>query len=47
VESNPVVGSSRNKTFGSVNSSTPIEVRFRSPPDIPRVNSLPMLVSAQ
>jgi len=34
-ESSPEVGSSNNITLGSVTSSTPIEVRFLSPPEIP------------
>ena len=33
--SSPVVGSSRKMRFGSVISSTPIEVRLRSPPETP------------
>ena len=39
-ESSPVVGSSKNIKFGSVTSSIPIEVRFRSPPDTP-LNKVP------
>lgn len=39
--SRPVVGSSRNKTDGDIISSIPILVRFRSPPEIPRMNSFP------
>lgn len=34
-ESNPEVGSSRRITLGSVTSSNPIEVLFRSPPESP------------
>lgn len=43
-ESNPVVGSSKNKSIGSVISSTPIEVLFRSPPETPLINGPPILV---
>ena len=32
VESNPVVGSSKNNKFGFETNSTPIESRFISPP---------------
>lgn len=39
--SKPVVGSSRNITDGSVISSMPMLVRFLSPPEIPRVISVP------
>ena len=39
--SRPVVGSSRNKTDGDIINSIPILVRFRSPPEIPRMNSFP------
>lgn len=45
-ESKPVVGSSKKSTLGSVNNSTPIEVRFRSPPETPLINELPTLVAA-
>jgi hypothetical protein len=41
LESSPVVGSSRNKIDGFVISSMPMFVRFRSPPDTPRMNSVP------
>ena len=40
--SSPVVGSSRNSTFGSMMSSMPMLVLFLSPPDTPRINSLPI-----
>lgn len=43
-ESRPVVGSSRKIKLGSVISSTPIEVRFRSPPDTPFTRGPPILV---
>ena len=39
--SNPVVGSSRNRTWGSMINSIPMLVLFLSPPDTPRMNSLP------
>ena len=39
--SSPVVGSSRNKMPGLMMSSIPIFVRFRSPPETPRMNSVP------
>ena len=39
--SKPVVGSSRNNTDGEMMSSMPMLVCFRSPPDTPRMNSLP------
>ena len=39
--SSPVVGSSRNKTDGDIINSIPMLVRFRSPPEIPRMNSFP------
>ena len=39
--SRPVVGSSRNKTDGDIINSIPILVRFRSPPEMPRMNSFP------
>lgn len=39
--SRPVVGSSRNKTDGDIINSIPMLVRFRSPPEIPRMNSFP------
>ena len=47
VESNPVVGSSKNITPGFVISSTPIEVLLRSPPLMPLMNVLPTFTSAQ
>ena len=40
--SSPVVGSSRNSTWGSMMSSMPMLVRFLSPPDTPRMNSVPI-----
>ena len=43
-ESNPVVGSSRKIRFGSVMSSTPIDVLFLSPPDTPFTKGPPILV---
>ena len=43
-ESRPVVGSSRKIRFGSVISSTPIEVLFLSPPEIPLTSGPPILV---
>lgn len=46
-ESSPVVGSSKNIIDGFVRSSTPIEVRFLSPPDIPRMSSDPIFVLEQ
>lgn len=39
--SRPVVGSSRNKTAGSIISSIPMFVLFLSPPEIPRVICVP------
>lgn len=41
LESSPVVGSSRNKTAGLVMSSIPMFTLFLSPPETPRVNSVP------
>lgn len=43
-ESRPVVGSSRKIRLGSVISSTPIEVRFLSPPETPLTSGPPILV---
>jgi len=43
-ESRPVVGSSRKIKFGSVMSSTPIDVRFLSPPETPLTSGPPILV---
>lgn len=43
-ESNPVVGSSKKISCGSVISSTPIDVLFLSPPDIPLTSAPPTLV---
>jgi len=45
-ESRPVVGSSRKIRFGSVISSTPIDVRFLSPPETPLINGPPIFVFA-
>ena len=45
-ESSPVVGSSKNIKLGSVISSTPIDVRLRSPPDTPFTSGPPIFVSA-
>jgi len=39
--SSPVVGSSKNKIGGDFMSSMPMLTRLRSPPDTPRINSLP------
>ena len=39
--SSPVVGSSRNKTDGEIINSIPIFVRFLSPPEMPRIISVP------
>lgn len=47
VESKPVVGSSRKMMLGFVISSTPIEVRFLSPPLIPLMKAFPTFTSAQ
>ena len=41
-ESRPVVGSSKNIKYGSVISSTPIEVLFLSPPEIPFIRVPPI-----
>ena len=43
--SSPVVGSSRNSTCGPIISSIPMLVRFLSPPDTPRKNSVPTYYS--
>lgn len=43
-ESNPVVGSSKNIIWGSVISSTPIDVLFLSPPETPLTRGPPILV---
>lgn len=43
-ESRPVVGSSKKIKFGSVMSSTPIEVLFLSPPETPLTKGPPILV---
>ena len=45
--SNPEVGSSKNKTFGSVNKLTAKDKRLFCPPDKPFKNWLPTFVSAQ
>jgi len=42
--SNPVVGSSKNSMDGLVSNSTPIDVLFLSPPEIPRISEFPTLV---
>ena len=42
----PVVGSSKKSTVGERTSSMPMLVRFRSPPDMPRLFSVPTLESA-
>jgi hypothetical protein len=47
VESSPVVGSSKKIIPGFVISSTPIDVRFLYPPEIPFMKAFPILVSAQ
>lgn len=41
-ESRPVVGSSKKMRFGSVMSSTPIDVLFLSPPDTPLMRGPPI-----
>lgn len=46
VESNPVVGSSRKMIDGLMSNSTPMEVLFFSPPEIPLISALPTYVSA-
>ena len=46
VESNPVVGSSKKIIPGFVTSSTPIDVLFLSPPEIPLMKVFPILVLA-
>ena len=46
-ESSPLVGSSRKIKDGLVISSTPMDVLFRSPPEIPLIIVLPIRVSAQ
>jgi hypothetical protein len=43
-ESRPVVGSSRKTRFGSVISSTPIDVLFLSPPETPLTKGPPIFV---
>lgn len=45
-ESRPDVGSSSRMQYGSLTNSTPIEVLFLSPPEIPLIIALPMSVSA-
>ena len=45
--SSPDVGSSRKTSVGFMTSSIPTEVRFFWPPEIPRIISSPMYVSAQ
>lgn len=44
VESSPVVGSSKKIMEGLMSSSKPIEVRFFSPPDTPRMRVSPIHV---
>lgn len=46
VESNPVVGSSKKIIPGFVTNSTPIDVLFLSPPEIPLMNVFPIFVLA-
>mmetsp|Transcript_49231 Transcript_49231/g.137915 ORF Transcript_49231/g.137915 Transcript_49231/m.137915 type:complete len:244 (+) Transcript_49231:585-1316(+) len=46
-ESKPLVGSSKSTIEGFVMSSTPTEVRFLSPPEMPLTKALPMKVSLQ
>jgi hypothetical protein len=46
VESSPVVGSSRKMIPGLVTNSTPIDVLFRYPPEIPLMKVFPIFVSA-
>jgi hypothetical protein len=43
-ESSPVVGSSKKMSYGSVISSTPMEVLFLSPPETPLMRGPPILV---
>lgn len=43
-ESSPVVGSSKKMRLGSVINSTPIDVRFLSPPETPLISGPPILV---
>jgi len=43
-ESNPVVGSSKKISIGSVINSTPMEVLFLSPPDTPLIRAPPIFV---
>mmetsp|Transcript_10492 Transcript_10492/g.24298 ORF Transcript_10492/g.24298 Transcript_10492/m.24298 type:complete len:228 (-) Transcript_10492:97-780(-) len=45
-ESRPEVGSSKKMSFGCMTSSTPMAVRFFSPPEMPRISSSPTSVSA-
>ena len=45
-ESSPLVGSSKNIKDGLVINSTPIDVLFRSPPEIPLIITFPISVSA-
>jgi len=44
--SSPVVGSSKKIILGFVSNSTPIEVLFFYPPEIPFIKTLPIMVSA-
>ncbi len=43
-ESRPVVGSSKKRQLGDVIISMAIDVRFLSPPEIPRLNAVPTCV---
>jgi hypothetical protein len=45
VLSRPEVGSSRSMRLGLISSSCPMLTRFRSPPEMPRMNGPPMIVS--
>mmetsp|Transcript_39863 Transcript_39863/g.43196 ORF Transcript_39863/g.43196 Transcript_39863/m.43196 type:complete len:84 (-) Transcript_39863:633-884(-) len=42
--SNPLVGSSKNRTGGRVINANPILTRLHCPPEIPRAKGLPMTV---
>eukprot|EP00276_Gloeochaete_wittrockiana_P012055 CAMPEP_0184371782 /NCGR_PEP_ID=MMETSP1089-20130417/163591_1 /TAXON_ID=38269 ORGANISM="Gloeochaete wittrockiana, Strain SAG46.84" /NCGR_SAMPLE_ID=MMETSP1089 /ASSEMBLY_ACC=CAM_ASM_000445 /LENGTH=142 /DNA_ID=CAMNT_0026714577 /DNA_START=109 /DNA_END=537 /DNA_ORIENTATION=+ len=44
-DDSPLVGSSRNSIFGRLMSSRPMETRRLSPPETPRTNGPPTLVS--
>lgn len=45
VESNPEVGSSRNRREGLIIISLPMQTRFLSPPEIPLTKEPPIIVS--